>query len=940
VYIRNENATRILVADVYRAQQIRSSVDLKVGVVGIAMPLRAVVQSQFSCAFYPAPATIHVYPPKNVPQLVRFENNEGKGYLFSPFFTLPIHNVLSQSITVEFLLEKPVGEERDYFIRFAKQFEENSSIPVTCTIAPGQTMAVPLEIITSTNSKKDKDQPIDIACRENRPFTVIVTPSKGQPVKQTLQFECRHSHQSFLFSYLDHDDTVSQAAVILPLDYHSPHWKQRVIGRKGKMKNKQQVDHCASTDIACIDNPEYKEYFESMGYPVLLTLHGSGIAPLNHADAHKMMPNGMKEYVFGIEGYYVIAPSRFGAHNWEGVGDLTARVAVKALKSFVDQSKGLFPNVMAENGIMAGHSMGGHGAWVTATNAPDRFSCAFPMAGWIKKEEYSNGNLYFSLDIDTSFTDPNMKLLLEKSLSEYHVDRLIGNLQTNEMVHIRVGSHDATTHPWFSRRMYRLLKKLRINSTIEETMGKQHWWWDTNQPNDGGVVNDPTIRQVYTTCIKYAKKQKELSLHHAIYQNMTEGKEPPFDSFSTYLEKATKRDVQKTEKESEKPVVPFRPHKCHRNLTLSVINPALHEGLCGLQVLQQHQILTMSTISVTCTVVTIVKQNEYGEVLSTTNERICRVTTSNVRRAKFHFGFGSVLYEANKLFINNERIVLPDIAQTEFQYCFSRDGAPPAICEKDFESLGLSEKSLVNLGPIRRVYDRPFYIVYGTPPSQALRLAMRDFAVYLGNAHYASHNTYVQVLSDLEYRSGNYAKKSKLNNLLLIGDVFTNKLFRAITEAPSTAETMKSKVRATTIPVRGSIPSEITLHGYAAAEDEERAEGLETNAKTGFTLGKETYSGDDHGLMFTLPIINTNTNEVGMGVCIHANTVQGYMHLSRLSWPVIPPMVRAPFANYMPDFIVANYRIWAEGFGGVLAAGYWDTEWKLDQSQMFRSNNL
>lgn len=680
-----------------------------------------------------------------------------------------------------------------------------------------------------------------------------------------------------------------------------------------------------------------------------LTLHGSGITPSNHADAHKMMPNGMKEYVFGIEGYYIIAPSRFGAHNWEGVGDLTARTAVKALKTLVDQSKGLFPTVMMENGIMGGHSMGGHGAWVTAANAPNRFACALPMAGWIKKEEYSNSNSYFSLDMDTSFTDPMMKVLLEKSLSEYHVDRLIGNLQTNEMVYIRVGSHDATTHPWFSRRMYRLLKKLQINATIEETMGKQHWWWDTNQPNDGGVVNDPTIRQFYTTCSKYAKKQKELSLYHAMYQNMTKGRSSPYDSFRAYLDKMHHHTAanKKIDKENtDKPSIPssFRPHKCHRNFTLSVINPALHEGLCGIQVLQQHQILSMSTVSVTCSLVTITTQNDYGEVLSSTIERICRMTTSNVRRASFHFGFGSVLHEANRVFLNNEPlVVLPENTHTttEIQYCFSPSHhSLPMLCEKELTAVGLSEKSLVNLGPIRRVYDRPFYIVYGTPPSQALRVAMRDFAVYLGNAHYAAHYTYVQVLSDLEYRSGNYAKKSKLNNLLLIGDIFTNKLFRAITEVPVVTDTMKSKVRATTIPVRGNIPVEITLHGYASSiEDEDvGVEKSNHSSKNGFTVGNDTYNGEDHGLMFTLPIMNINSNEVGMAVCIHANTVQGYMHLSRLSWPVIPPMVRAPFANYMPDFMIVNYRIWAEGFGGILAAGYWDTDWKLDPSQIFRSN--
>jgi hypothetical protein len=50
-----------------------------------------------------------------------------------------------------------------------------------------------------------------------------------------------------------------------------------------------------------------------------------------------------------------------------------------------------------------------------------------------------------------------------------------------------------STPPWFSRRMYRILQSLGINSTLEEVPGKEHWWWDTLYPNDGGALNDMTV---------------------------------------------------------------------------------------------------------------------------------------------------------------------------------------------------------------------------------------------------------------------------------------------------------------------------------------------------------------------------------------------------------------------------------------------------------------
>ena len=85
-------------------------------------------------------------------------------------------------------------------------------------------------------------------------------------------------------------------------------------------------------------------------------------------------------------------------------------------------------------------------------------------------------------------------------MSEFHVDKLVSNLQGMQ-VNIRVGSNDRTTHPYFSRRMYRLLQVAGIgNSTYEELQGKEHWWWDTKFENDGGVLNDPTMRQFYQRC--------------------------------------------------------------------------------------------------------------------------------------------------------------------------------------------------------------------------------------------------------------------------------------------------------------------------------------------------------------------------------------------------------------------------------------------------------
>lgn len=46
--------------------------------------------------------------------------------------------------------------------------------------------------------------------------------------------------------------------------------------------------------------------------------------------------------------------------------------------------------------------------------------------------------------------------------------------------------------------------------------------------------------------------------------------------------------------------------------------------------------------------------------------------------------------------------------------------------------------------------------------------------------------------------------------------------------------------------------------------------------------------------------------------------------------------VRAPFANYFPDFIVFEAAsLWSEGFGAVILAGFWDYDWHVSTSNSF-----
>ena len=66
----------------------------------------------------------------------------------------------------------------------------------------------------------------------------------------------------------------------------------------------------------------------------------------------------------------------------------------------------------------------------------------------------------------------------------------------------RVGLQDNAVSPWFVRRMARMLTEVGVNVTLDLVAGKEHWWWDTDAENDGGVNNDPRVREFLAELIQ------------------------------------------------------------------------------------------------------------------------------------------------------------------------------------------------------------------------------------------------------------------------------------------------------------------------------------------------------------------------------------------------------------------------------------------------------
>ena len=478
----------------------------------------------------------------------------------------------------------------------------------------------------------------------------------------------------------------------------------------------------------------------------------------------------------------------------------------------------------------------------------------------------------------------------------------------------------------FSRRMHRLLVQQGANSTIEELLGKQHWWWDTWKENDGGVLNDNKMRDFYDHCSSKSKQEYQEAVNFIHFcMSTTLDKATVYSLWkanqTSYIEAATnglskssngtslkgtkKRprlndsDIFSSgnpaeEEEENKVDIPFwMRHRCHRqNVTMTVLNPAAQSGLCGLRVIQQFHVFKTSTVKLSCGV-------ENGV-------DFCRLSTNNVRRLSVDVGFKSALFGMDSVEIDGKKIILMKdsnqnlignnylttsvdsnkglsvngsfLAILNVDICWDTPlvgclkATSPFICRKPIDPI--NEKSLVNYGPFRALYSRPFHIVYGTPSNQAVRVAIKDLAVYLGNSIFAAHGTKVKVLSDLEYRAGNYVKVANLANILFVGGPSHNKLFK-------TASGFSDENVATT-----TTPTTTTNTNFLLAvipKDFNFA-----NDSKSFALSDISFQALDESIIFTMPLSRNLSNSkdlpAAMAGCIHANSAEGYLHMSRLAW--------------------------------------------------------
>ncbi|XP_078000966.1 uncharacterized protein LOC144453526 [Glandiceps talaboti] len=653
-----------LVGDVYRRNEYWFAVPLSHGIHTLYAKLRTKGTQLFQCNIKTAGTDIfEVHLPQMKPDLV-------DGHVFGQVISIPVTNVQSSKwirhIKVT-MASQSSGSSVD-----VKQTENSKQFG----IAPGQTIPITVEI-------QHKEETNDMPCVDTR-LTLKLSTSDGQSQQLPITLRCRKFGESFIFTYIDHDGSVQQAAAIPP------------------------IDDCPSG--VC---------------PVFLSLHGTGVQVQNQADSYKRMEHG--KWIFGLETAWLLATTRHGAHNWEGPGALTSMTALERLQELTHQTPWLPNKASAHHVIFAGHSMGGHGAWHLATHYPDRALAVMSLAGWIKKEEYGDSNEFFRHDTSTSHTDPAIKAIMESCIAENNADIHISNLQHVEVL-TRIGADDRTVHPYFVRRMYRLLKEQKINVTYDELAGKEHWWWDTWETNDGGAVNDKKLRDF---AVKHSQNLI-ISSNDAAKDETCDsedcggggggggGDDDDDDDDDVAMVNRYSGNVRKSKERQGKYAV-------------TLVNPAFMGGVHGIQVLQQIIPFRISKIE-----------------LVFSSDSVSMVTSNVLKFKLYEPAVSPVLWTLKSIQIDSDKFSTDDVASAMKESShFCKSKGKWSICEtvgSVFESN--QQRGPVNMGPARRVAEHQFVIVTGTEGEGSITATLQQLAVYIANLFFLTSETIAPIIKD------------------------------------------------------------------------------------------------------------------------------------------------------------------------------------------------
>ena len=188
--------------DVYRRNQFWFSVSLDKGIHTIYVKHRTKQAQVFQCTLSIASSTYEILKPHFLPDLY-------DGYLFSNRIALPISNYHSTE-WLRISKISIVSQSGGKALRIEK-------FPEEITIAPGQVL--PVNLVLRTESDEDAELQLIEPCEGDKAIRLSLRVNSNEGQQQfALDLRCRARHESFLFTYVDHDGSVQHGAAIEPID--------------------------------------------------------------------------------------------------------------------------------------------------------------------------------------------------------------------------------------------------------------------------------------------------------------------------------------------------------------------------------------------------------------------------------------------------------------------------------------------------------------------------------------------------------------------------------------------------------------------------------------------------------------------------------------------------------------------------------------------------
>jgi len=103
----------------------------------------------------------------------------------------------------------------------------------------------------------------------------------------------------------------------------------------------------------------------------------------------------------------------------------------------------------------------------------------------------------------------------------------------------------------------------------------------------------------------------------------------------------------------------------------------------------------------------------------------------------------------------------------------------------------------------------------------------------------------------------------------------------------------------------------------------------------GFQVGPCQFIEPGIGILYTAPLWDQKYHRSRVHVYMVGTDDDGLRAIASLLQPTIPPMLRAPLSNQMPDFMVVSSKVLGQGAGGILAAGSWGYDWNWSEESSY-----